>query len=292
MLIANPIYDSVFKFLMEDPLIARRFLSAIIGEEIVELTVQSQEQSAPSNKYMLTIFRLDFKAIIRTQSGEQKKVLIELQKSKNAFDLLRFRHYLGSNYIRNDEVDGVKMPLPVLPIYFLGFPLSIDSAVLKVNRQYQDVGTGKIFDTKDEFIEHLSHDCFVVQIRRLPEKTQTKLEKLLSFFNQKWVFDSDQKWLLKYPESVDDEDQRLILNRLAYAAESEDMKEQIEVEETFDNSMDTALREKELVIARKDEVINQKEAALNEAKRLAEQAQKEREELLQRIAALEQQNRS
>ncbi len=54
MLIANPIYDSVFKFLLEDLNIARRFLSTIIGEDIVELTVQSLEQSAPSNKYFGT----------------------------------------------------------------------------------------------------------------------------------------------------------------------------------------------------------------------------------------------
>ena len=80
MRIANPIYDAVFKFLMEDTEIARLFLGRIIGEEIVEIQVQPQEHARKSSAYLVVIFRLDFRAIIRTQSGEMKKVLIELQK--------------------------------------------------------------------------------------------------------------------------------------------------------------------------------------------------------------------
>ena len=43
MRIANPIYDSVFKFLMENELIARGLIGRLIGLEIVELTPQPQE---------------------------------------------------------------------------------------------------------------------------------------------------------------------------------------------------------------------------------------------------------
>ena len=78
MIIANPIYDSVFKFLLEDIDVAKRFISNIIGEEIIELTFKPQEQTTLSTKYLLTVFRLDFKALIKTPSGGHKKVLIEL----------------------------------------------------------------------------------------------------------------------------------------------------------------------------------------------------------------------
>jgi hypothetical protein len=37
MHIANPIYDVVFKFMMEDNRVARAFLSAIIQEKVLEL---------------------------------------------------------------------------------------------------------------------------------------------------------------------------------------------------------------------------------------------------------------
>lgn len=181
MIIANPIYDSVFKFLLEDIEVAKRFISNIIGEEIIELTFKPQEQTTLSTKYLLTVFRLDFKAIIKTPSGGHKKVLIELQKSNNGFDIMRFKHYIGTNYSKADEVNGIKTPLPMLLIYILGFKLSIEKAVLKIGRQYQDVSTGEIYHAKDEFIEQLSHDCFVVQVPCLPEVTQTKLEKYCRF---------------------------------------------------------------------------------------------------------------
>lgn len=45
-LIANPIYDSVFKYLMEDDRVAKILLSALLKKEIVELQMRRQEYSA------------------------------------------------------------------------------------------------------------------------------------------------------------------------------------------------------------------------------------------------------
>jgi hypothetical protein len=39
MIIANPIYDVVFKYLLEDLEIARELLSMILGEEIVSIEI-------------------------------------------------------------------------------------------------------------------------------------------------------------------------------------------------------------------------------------------------------------
>jgi len=271
MIIANPLYDTVFKFLMEDLTIAKSLISVIIGEEIIELEAKPQEQTTFSNKYLLTVFRLDFKAIIKTNNGSKRKVLIELQKSNNAFDIMRFRHYLGSNYSNIDEINGVKTILPIVPIYLLGFDLSIHRPVLKIGRQYQDVTTGEIINQKDSFIENLSHDCFVVQIPNLPTETKSKLEKILSIFNQKWVFDKDNQWLLKFNSDNNDEDVQRILRRLSMAVESDEVREQIRIEETFDESMDRALREKEILIEQKEAVIEQKEAVIEQKEAVIEQ---------------------
>ncbi len=273
MIIANPIYDTVFKFLMEDLSIAKTIISVIIGEEIVELTVKPQEETTFSEKYFLTVFRLDFKAIIKTADGTEKKVLIELQKSKNSFDLQRFRHYLGKNYSSPDDIDGYRVSLPIVPIYFLGFPLSIPSSVLQIGRTYKDLSSGEIIEKKDEFIESLSHDSFVVQISKLHGEMKTKMERILSIFNQKWIFDEDNKWLLQYDEDNKelDEETRKILKRLSIAAESNEVKEQIKAEETFDDSMDRALRMKEIVIEQKEAVIEQKEAVIEQKEAVIEQ---------------------
>jgi len=82
MHIANPIYDVVFKYLMEDNRIAKLMVSSIIGEEIDELTFLPQEfvrdiEGADkanslcknSTKMGLTVYRLDFSAKIKTVDG-------------------------------------------------------------------------------------------------------------------------------------------------------------------------------------------------------------------------------
>ena len=264
MIIANPIYDTVFKFLLEDLTIAKKLISVIIGEEVLELEVRPQEQTIPSNKFLLTVFRLDFKAIINTANGEQKKVLIELQKSNHAYDVMRFRHYLGANYSVSDVVNGEEVVLPILPIYFLGFPLSIKHAVLKIGRQYQDISSGEILEENDSFIEKLTHDAYVVQITRLTSEMQTKIDRILSIFNQNFLFNEQNKWLLNYQENVEDEDLKLFLKRLSLAAETTEVQQQIRVEEIFDKSIDSLLREKEVVIEQKEAIIEQKEAVIEQ----------------------------
>ncbi|MDR3197898.1 MAG: hypothetical protein LBU34_08535, partial [Planctomycetaceae bacterium] len=45
MYIANPIYDVVFKFMLEDEEVAKSFLSAIIEEEVLELHFATRERT-------------------------------------------------------------------------------------------------------------------------------------------------------------------------------------------------------------------------------------------------------
>jgi hypothetical protein len=44
MNIANPVYDSVFKYLLDDNRVAKIFISAIIGEEITDLHFATPRQ--------------------------------------------------------------------------------------------------------------------------------------------------------------------------------------------------------------------------------------------------------
>ena len=82
MQIANPIYDVVFKFLLEDRDSAIILLSTIINEPIESLDLLPQENIAHLQSRSLTVYRLDFSAKIKTAEGEYKHVLIEIQKAK------------------------------------------------------------------------------------------------------------------------------------------------------------------------------------------------------------------
>ena len=100
MTIANPIYDIVFKYLLEDLDIAKGMLSTILNVEIAELTVQPQETTVETDQdgKAIRIYRIDFAAIVKQKDGSTKKILIELQKSKRNTNVLRFRRYLAENY--------------------------------------------------------------------------------------------------------------------------------------------------------------------------------------------------
>jgi hypothetical protein len=182
MLIANPIYDVVFKFLMEDAKIAKLLLSSIIGENIEELTFLPQEfvsdidkekidkprksiKSRRGNKSSLTVYRLDFSAHIQTPEGT-KQVIIELQKAKFSTDITRFRKYLGEQFGDKRNITSLKINkrirkvgIPIISIYFLGHKLDYTTAsAIKISRQYQDLITNEIIDTKESFIESLTLD--------------------------------------------------------------------------------------------------------------------------------------
>ena len=202
MLIANPIYDVVFKYLLEDLDIAKGFLSELLNLTIESLSIEPQEVIVPKENYGFTVLRLDFKAIIRTPEGT-KKILIELQKGKYATDILRFRRYLGSNYQKSDGES--KEILPIITIYFLGFPLeeNILSSVIKINRNCTDGITHQPITQKSWFIECLTHDSIIVQVTRLSENIQSRLEQLLSVFRQHYYEKGNKKALLYQTTPID-----------------------------------------------------------------------------------------
>jgi hypothetical protein len=244
MIIANPLYDVVFKYLMEDIDIAREILETILGEKILFLEVKPQETvTEVADDGKLHILRFDFKATIQSPTGELKKVLIELQKLKKSFNIMRFRRYLGDNYSKEDDIilgDGtqVKMPLPIVTIYILGFTLDkLTNAVVKVNRDYIDVLTGKkIENIKEEFIELLTHDSFVIQVRALPEETKTKLERVLQIFNPKYK--TKDKHKLDFTGKIDDPLVEKMVNRLQRAIVDDEMRHKMDVEDEIEQILE------------------------------------------------------
>lgn len=193
MQIANPIYDVVFKYMMSDNKVAKLFLSAIIGEEIIELAFEPTEMQL-SLQESITVLRMDFKATIKQLDGSQKVIIIEIQKAKLHTDIMRFRRYLGLQYsdVENSVIKEVyKNPngndtiirdaLPILSIYFLGHQLDKvkDVPVIKVERSYVDVATGTVLEEREAFIESLTHDSFIIQIPNIKGHRRTELEKLL-----------------------------------------------------------------------------------------------------------------
>jgi hypothetical protein len=263
MLIANPIYDVVFKYLLEDIEIARGLLSTILGEDIISLELKPQETASENPAGSINILRFDFKAIIKTKTGTPKKVLIELQKAKQVFDVTRFRRYLGDNYRKEDDVlndnnEVEKRPLPIVTIYFLGFPLdNIKNAVVKINREYRDVVTQELIEVKEEFVELLTHDSYLIQIRLLAGKSKTKLEKVLRVFSPE--FKTKDKHQLEFLGDLNEPLVQKMVERLGRAIASEEIRDKMDVEDEIDRIFERELKK---VAIEKDKIIEEKEQEL------------------------------
>ena len=291
MIIANPIYDVVFKYLLEDIEIARELLSTILGEEIIRLEVKPQETATENTTAGLSILRVDFKAIFKTKSGETKKALIELQKAKHVFDVMRFRRYLGDNYRKEDvilEDNGTsnKTPLPIVTIYFLGFPLdNIKNAVVHINRGYQDVITREILDVKEDFVELLTHDSYLIQLKLLAGGSRTKLEKVLQVFNSEYITEDNHQ--LDFKGDLNDPLVQKIVARLERAIASDDMREKMDVEDEIDRIFERGLsqlaKEKDKIIVAQAQELEAKNQELEAERQKAEALLKELEALRKQV---------
>ena len=242
VIIANPIYDAVFKNLMATSKgtnkdIAGYFVGTILGEEITDIDLLPQEYTyhkkatkkikTRKEAESLKSIRLDFVATIRTKNGEYKRVLIEIQKTLNPTDLLRFRTYLGEQYKQLDMItvrdNRIEQTLPIVVIYMLGFPLpEIETIVLKVNRTYMDMINGEEVKNKSPFIECLTHDGYFIQVPRINRDTYTELENcselktMLSLFEQDYFV--DENYLKKYPFPITNKNIKKMVETLEYIA--------------------------------------------------------------------------
>jgi len=249
MLIANPIYDTVFKRLMENKRSAKFFIQTLTGEQIEDIAMmphdytyhakvrkdKSRNETIEDSKReweILSIIRFDFVATIRTADGESKKVIIEIQKSNKPTDLMRFRTYLGEQYKRRDVIEvasgKVEKALPIICIYLLGFKLTnIKAAAIKVCRTYIDMIGKTEIKQKNKLIEALTHDGYFVQIPHIKGKPRTLLESLLSIFEQKYFID-DKNTLKEYEYPIEDESVKTMVEILKHAAADEKTRREME----------------------------------------------------------------
>ena len=290
MVIANPIYDVVFKRLMEDNRIAKFFIGTLFEQAIESVEVKPQEFTYTDELAGLAVFRLDFLATIKTETGELKKVLIEIQKAKNQIDLMRFRNYLGEQYKKEDIVNdekgiGRRTALPITTIYILGFSLpEIKEACIKVERNYRDLVSKKIIDTRSDFVEKLTHDSYIVQVGRITNRYQTRLDKLLSVFEQTNFLD-DTKITKEFKHDTDIEEVKIITDILHYSGTDPVEKKKLETEQEAWRTVDALtgdLKEKsEKLIQELNEskkALTEKDFALTEMARQLEELKRKFDE--------------
>ena len=295
MIIANPIYDVVFKRLMENDKVAKFFIGTLLEQTIETVEVKPQEFTYTNELAGLAVFRLDFIATIKTDAGHYKKVLIEIQKAKNPIDLMRFRNYLAEQYKKEDKINNENVVLPITTIYILGFKLpEIETPCIKVERNYKDLINKITLERKSEFVEKLTHDSFVVQVARITDRYQTRLDKLLSVFEQSNF--TDAKEITKdFAHDPDIDELKTMTDILHYVGTDPKERKQIEIEqeawrtvnamfEEKERKYQKALEEKDQALNEKDQALNEKDQALNEKDQALNEKDKLIEELMKKLS--------
>jgi len=265
--IANPVYDVVFKYLMDDNNVAKKIISLIIGEEIESLDFQPTEYSDDMDKgnKSLTVYRLDFAATVRLPDNRCKRIIIEIQKAKFSTDIMRFRNYLGKQYSNKNNVyeqGGRSKACPILSIYFLGHRLdNVHAPVTRVERKYYDNATGEELSVQEEFIESLTHDSFVIQIPELRRKRRNLLEKVLAVFEQPASVKTPH--FLDISESEYPAEYREVIRRLIKAAAEPRVRQTMDVEDEIIEELGSLER----IIAVRDKTIDDQKKLIEELKR-------------------------
>ncbi len=285
--VANPIYDSVFKFLMEDERIAKTILSALLKEEVLSVDIRRHEHTN-TTRDTLSMFRIDFAAKVKDVDGKEKLILIELQKTWLETETLRFRQYLGAQYLTAENIeregDREGYAAPMVAIYLLGHRVgAVDKPVVYVKHNAYDY-EGKVVKEamEDPFIGSLTHDSIIVQIPLLHGQINNHLDKVLSVFDQSYR-DKRNRQVIVLDETKyeGDDDMMYLLRRLTAATANAELRMDMNVEDEYFSAiehrdtelmvktqkiekMDKELAERKKLIAEKDNQLVEKDNQLVE----------------------------
>lgn len=269
--IANPIYDTVIKYLLQDQRAAKVLIGDLLQREVVSLKISNNEHVSKV-KNDISVLRIDFSAEVRTCDGEVENVNIEIQKALLPTEIRRFRRYLASqyssdnNYIVLSENPLREKNLHMINIYLLGHEVEgLDEVVTYVYPQPFNQNSEQIEmkgDKKVAFINELSHDMIIVQIPKIRKvNLRTKLDELLSIFYQEDI--KKTKHEIEVDETKLGDDHKYLVRLLASAYADEDMTKNMEMEDELnvliDNAVQTNATLKEQVNKQKEQIDSQKE---------------------------------
>ncbi len=282
--VANPIYDSVFKFLMDDERIAKTVLSALLKKEV--LSVEMRKHEHPNiTRDKLSMFRIDFAARVRENDGSTQLILIELQKTWLDTETLRFRRYLAAQYNAEENIqkqgENQGYALPMVAVYLLGHRVGdIDKPVVYVGHKALDYDGKEVENGEnDPFISSLIHDSIIVQIPLLHGKINNRLDKVLSVFDQSQRTEESQQ-IINLEENLykDDPEMMQIIHRLSLATMSAEVRQEMNDEDEFFaviEARDTqVMKQKKIISEQQDKITEQQGKITEQQGKITEQQDK------------------
>ena len=268
--VANPLYDAVFKYLMEDDRIAKTILTALLKKKVIDVKIRRNEYANLTRRESISMFRIDFAATVLDEDNKPHLMLIELQKTWLPTETLRFRRYLALQYNNEENMlkeEHEKYAIPMVAIYLLGHRIGkIEEPVIYVNHHAYNYDGKKVEEgIPDPFVESLQHDSIIVQIPLLHGRVNNRLEKVLCLFDQTNVADNKKVIKVDDKQFEGDNDMEYIVRRLQSAAADPDMRYQMNAEDEFFKELearDSLIMEKDGQLKEKDGQLKEKDEML------------------------------
>ena len=268
--VANPLYDAVFKYLMEDDRIAKTILAALLKKKVIDVKIRRNEYANLTRRESISMFRIDFAATVLDEDNQPHLMLIELQKTWLPTETLRFRRYLALQYNNEENMlkeEHEKYAIPMVAIYLLGHCVGkIEEPVIYVNHHAYNYDGKKVEEgIPDPFVESLQHDSIIVQIPLLHGRVNNRLEKVLCLFDQTNVADNKKVIKVDDKQFEGDNDMEYIVRRLQSAAADPDMRYQMNAEDEFFKELearDSLIMEKDGQLKEKDGQLKEKDEML------------------------------
>jgi hypothetical protein len=312
ILIPNPLYDVVFRYLMEDIESAKIVLSTLLGQNIKSLTIEPTEKAQkkeqnpqvidPKTSDDIRLFRLDFVATIELPDGKEEMIMIELQKASEADDIFRFKRYISKNFQKKQkkevvdpktfEVETIDYPIRLVPIFILNFRIEheINDLLIKTSHLKTGIFKNTNLEKPNEFIDNLSYDLYIVQLPNisnieksdyLGDEYKTKLYSFLKLFDQHLTLENGHRLKVfkdTYPAYLE----RIIKRIQSAAQENEGLEEQMYAEDEYlkalirrDNKIaiyEQMLEKNEKTIEAKDKLLEEKDKVIYNMAKLLKQA--------------------
>ena len=269
--VANPLYDAVFKYLMEDDRIAKTILTALLKKKVIDVKIRRNEYANLTRRESISMFRIDFAATVLDEDNKPHLMLIELQKTWLPTETLRFRRYLALQYNNEENMlkeEHEKYAIPMVAIYLLGHCVGkIEEPVIYVNHHAYNYDGKKVEEgIPDPFVESLQHDSIIVQIPLLHGRVNNRLEKVLCLFDQTNVADNKKVIKVDDKQFEGDNEMEYIVRRLQSAAADPDMRYQMNAEDEFFKELearDSLIMEKDGQLKEKDGQLKEKDEMLH-----------------------------
>jgi hypothetical protein len=264
---------------MQDEKVAKVLIGNILKTKVVSIQMNNNEYAAmlPDGK---KVFKLDFSATILDKAGKQQLVHIEVQKALEEGEIMRFRHYLGAIYMdatkkyqetisnpKTNEQITVEHPLPIHTIYILGHTLGdgLSESVMHGENIFKDQDGNIIqIPENNDYINGLTHTVTFVIAPLTKKNVKTHLDRLLSIFSDC----EPNKEEIEIDEYFDDsDDYRTLMKALQKASVDKQLRGNLELEQ-YEWAKQTKLMRRNIelqgMVDAKEKQLLQKDAQLSQ----------------------------